>query len=204
MIYRELWNKCNVSTVLILPIFSDLLKNIRSTDNNAEYSIHGLFYDCGLINAYLYEEDVSYDNTLKLLFDRETLMNTQIFINKPVPTLFDLLVNSKYFKKVKVNGEFIVIYLKIDRKWDNDIKEIISSNYSKVSEKYKELLLLKGSKVLSSNKVIDYLFLKNIPAKIVYKSNKLEDVLKEIFSFSEPIDGEYFIKFNFLNETLDL
>jgi len=204
MIYRELWNKCNVSTVLILPIFSDLLKNIRSTDNNAEYSIHGLFYDCGLINAYLYEEDVSYDNTLKLLFDRETLMNTQIFINKPVPTLFDLLINSKYFKKVKVDGEFIVIYLKIDRKWDNDIKEIISSNYSKVSEKYKELLLLKGSKVLSTSKVIDYLFLKNIPAKIVYKSNKLEDVLKEIFSFSEPIDGEYFIKFNFLNETLDL
>lgn len=204
MIYRELWNKCNVSTVLILPIFSNLLKNIRSTDNNAEYSIHGLFYDCGLINAYLYEEDVSYDNTLKLLFNRETLMNTQIFINKPIPTLFDLLVNSKYFKKVKVDGDFIVIYLKIDGKWDNDIKEIISSNYSKVSEKYKELLLLKGSKVLSTNKVIDYLFLKNIPAKIVYKSNKLEDVLKEIFSINEPIDGEYFIKFNFFNETLDL
>lgn len=204
MIYRELWDKCNVSTVLILPLFSDILKNIRSTDNNAEYSIHGLFYDCGLVNAFLFEEDVIYDNTLKLLFEKDKLMNSEIFINRPIPTLFDLIINSKYFKKVKVDGEFIIIYLKIDRKWDNDIKEIISSNYSKVSEEYKKLLLLKGTKVLSSSKIIDYLFLKNIPAKIVYKSNKLEDVLKEIFSYTDPIDGEYFIRFNFLNETLDI
>lgn len=204
MIYRELWNRCNVSSVLILPIFSDIIKNIRSSDSNAEYTIQGLFYDCGLINAYLYEEDVAYDNTLKLLFDKEVLLNTEIFTNKPINTLFDLLISYKHFKKIKTDNNFIIIYFEIDSKWNSDINHIVSSNYSKVSEEYRKLLLLKGVKVLSKNKVIDYLFLKNIPAKIVYKSNKLETVLKEILSYNEEIKGEYFIKFNILNETLDL
>ena len=189
---------------MILPLFSDIIKNVRSKENNAEYSIHGLFYDCGLINTFLYEEDKPFDGTLKLLFDKKTLMNKEIFINKPIPTLFDLLINSKHFVKVKNDDPFIIVYFKIDKKWLPDINLITSSNYSKVSEDYKKSLLLSGKKVLSKSKVIDYLFLKNIPAKIVYKSDKLEDVLKEVLSYNDKIDGEYFIKFNVLNETLDL
>lgn len=204
MSYRELWGRCTVSTVLILPIFSDILKNIRSTKSNVEHSIHGLLFSCGLINAFLYEKDVKYDNSLKLLFYKDELINTRIYINKPFPTLFDLLINSKYFKKIVVVDEFIVIYLDIDHKWDNDIRKIIQSQYSKVSEDYKELLVLKGLKVLSNDEVINYLFLKNIPAKIVYKSEKLESVLQEILCYDEPIDGEYFIKFDNSRETLHI
>jgi hypothetical protein len=204
MIYRELWNKCNVSSVLILPIYSDILKNIRSLENNAEYSIHGLFYDCGFLNAFLYEENISFNDTIKLLFNKDELMNNKLFINKPFTTLFDILINSKYFKGIKNKEEFVIVYFKIDPKWKKDINFIISSNYSNVSEEYKKLLLLKGTKVLSNNKVIDYLFLKNIPAKIVYKSNKLENVLKEILCYSDDIQGEYYIKFDINRETLDL
>jgi hypothetical protein len=202
--YRDLWNKCNVSSVLILPIYSDILKNIRSLENNAEYSIHGLFYDCGFINAFLYEENVSFNDTIKLLFNKDELMNNKLFINKPFTTLFDILINSKYFKGIKNKEEFVIVYFKIDPKWKKDINFIISSNYSNVSEEYKKLLLLKGTKVLSNNKVIDYLFLKNIPAKIVYKSNKLENVLKEILCYNDDIQGEYYIKFDINRETLDL
>ena len=55
MEYREIWNKCTVSTVLILPIFENLLGNI-TTLNNEKYSIYSLFYNCGFKNAYLYTD----------------------------------------------------------------------------------------------------------------------------------------------------
>ncbi len=212
MTYRELWNKCTVSSVLILPLFNDILSNVKSKEANAEYSLQGLCYDNGLINCYLFEKvDDNYDRTLKLLFKKYELCNNEIFLNKPLPTLFDLLVNCKYFSKINIKEDEVIIYLSIDHKWDNDINKIINSRYSAVSEEYKETIKYFGTKVNSKSEVIDYLFLKNIPAKIVLKHKSLEEVLREILSpeskykkdkFLEEIDGEYFVEFDKIKESI--
>lgn len=208
MKYRELWNKCTVSSVLILPLFNDILDNIKAKEEHAEYSLQGLCYDNGLINCYLYEHTGDkYDNTLKLLFDKEQLCNNEIFINKPIPTLFDLLINCKYFLKLKIENDKVLIYFSIPEMWNNDIEKVVKSQYSKVSEDYKNKIKYFGKKMISKNDIIDYLFLKNIPAKIVLKHESLETVLREILSPNESkykgeINGEYFIEFDKFKESL--
>lgn len=201
MQYKDIWEKYTVSSILILPIFSDIIKNLK-TRNDEEYSIHSLFYNCGLINCYLYRKSETSGKYLYLLFEKDKLLKTELFINKPYETLLDLLLNCKYFINIYQKIDNIVIKLEIDDIFSEDIKIITQSNYSKVSDIYKSRLLLEGRKIKSVNDDINYLMLKNIPAKIVYRSEKLEKTLQEILQYNNKIDGEYFILFKKDKETL--
>lgn len=203
MQYRDLWLKYTVSTVLILPLFSDIIKNIR-TKNNNEYSIHSLLVNCGLVNAYLYRKSDLSGKNLYLLFKEEKLTQTQLFINDPYESLLDILLNCKYFVNIYSKDEFIIIKLQINDEYLDDVKTITKSKYSEVSILYKNILLLQGNKVKSIDNTVNYLILKNIPAKIVHKNEKLEEALKEIINHKGNIDGEYFVSFEKNRETLNM
>jgi hypothetical protein len=201
MQYKDIWEKYTVSSILILPIFSDIIKNLK-TRNDEEYSIHSLFYNCGLINCYLYRKSESSGKYLYLLFEKDKLLKTELFVNKPYETLLDLLLNCKYFVNIYQKVDNIIIKLEIDDIFSKDIEIITKSNYSKVSNDYKSKLLLEGRKIKSVNDDINYLILKNIPAKIVHRSEKLEKTLQEILEYDDKIDGEYFVLFKKDRETL--
>jgi len=203
MQYKEIWEKYTVSSILILPIFSDIIEKIINK-NNEQYSIHSLFYNCGLINCFLYRKSDTSGKYLYLLFEKKKLTQTEIFVNNPYESLLDILLNCKYFNNVYQKNDKIIIKLSINDDYLKDVKIISESLYSTVSNNYKSKLILEGNKIKSINNDINYLILKNIPAKIVYKSKKLEQVLQDIINYKEPIDGEYFVMFRKERETLDI
>lgn len=203
MEYREIWNKCTVSTVLILPIFENLLGNI-TTLNNEKYSIYSLFYNCGFKNAYLYSDDDSSGDFLYLLFDKNNLNNTVLFINKPFYSLLDLIINCKYYQKIISRKKEIILVLRIPEKFKDNINKIVSSNYSEVSEEYKNLLKIEGKVVKSNDDHINYLILRNIPARIVYRSDKLEKILRDLLDVKGELHKELFEEFNKEIETIKI
>lgn len=203
MEYREIWNKCTVSTVLILPIFENLLGNI-TTLNNEKYSIYSLFYNCGFKNAYLYTNEDSSGDFLYLLFDKNNLNNTVLFINKPFYGLLDVIINCKYYQRIISRKKEIILVLKIPENFKDDINKIVNSNYSEVSEDYKNLLKIEGKVVKSNDEHINYLILRNIPARIVYRSEKLEKILRDLLDIQGELHKELFEEFNKKIETIKI
>ena len=56
---RELFKYCTVSTMLITPIFSDIIKIKYFT---MEYNFIALLYNKGFINSFLYENNNNKNN----------------------------------------------------------------------------------------------------------------------------------------------
>ena len=179
---EKIWTKFNISFILVLPLFKNILNNIK-TKQGYNISIHSLFCEYGLINCYLLTNTCKYDSTIRLLFDKSKILESTLVdnIDKPINSLLDLMISSEYFYDVKNYEDYIVIYLKIDKKWEEDIKKIINSKYSKISKEYKDFILYTGEYQLIENNTINYLYLKNIPAKIVNKHKSLEEDIRALF-----------------------
>ena len=104
----------------------------------------------------------------------------------------------------KVSSFFLIgSYLKIDNRWLKDIQLIEESNYSKVSKEYKEEVLYQGVYELSDEPIIDYIYIKNIPAKILNKHESLLTAINEIFKTSYELHqvDNLFDEFNIKKET---
>lgn len=200
---REIWNTYNVSTILILPLFSHIIDNIR-TNKNEKLNIIGFLLENGLVNTFLFNSrSNSKYYTLTLSFTEELVINT-LNIKQLYPSLLDILINSKEFEYIFHKDGKVNIVLKIDNKWDSDIANIVASRYSHVSNEYKEAILFKGV-CKDSGPISNYIHINNIPARIVYKSKKLENVLIDLFY--EPkdkaaINGEYYELFDKVKETI--
>lgn len=203
---EKIWNKFNISFILVLPLFKDIVSNIKSKDNH-NISIHSLFYEYGLINCYLLNNSSRYDKCLRLVFNKKTIIDCDLLdkVDKPVANLLDLIIGSEYFYTLKDIDNYIIIYLKIDSKWDKDIKLIMKSQYSKVSSEYKDYVTYAGYYQLLSDDIVNYIYLKNIPAKILLKHQSLQDIIIEIFNIPKNSDlPEVFPEFSRVKETLDL
>lgn len=205
---EKIWKNFNISFILILPLFSNILNNIKSRDGY-KLSVHSLFYQYGLKNCYLLNSKGEYTGHIRLLFDKKSILDSTLFnaINKPINSLLDLIINNKYFYNLKVFDNDVIIYLKIDKKWEKDIQKIINSQYSQVSNEYKETVLYKGDYQLTNNNIINYLYLKNIPAKILIKHDSLQKDIKNIFNYNKTKYGELdevFPKFNNSKESLNI
>jgi hypothetical protein len=195
---ERIWKNFNISFILVLPLFKDILENIK-TKQGYSISIHSLFYEYGLLNCYLLNNNSKYTGTIRLLFEKSKILESTLVnnIDKPVNSLLDLLINSKYFYDIKNYEKYIIIYLKIDKIWEKDIYQIMKSNYSKVSQEYKNRILYKGEYELINDSTINYLYLKNIPAKITSKHKSLENDIKNLFKISSEIEvQELFPEFN--------
>lgn len=203
---EKIWNKFNISFILILPLFKNILSSIKTIDNY-NISIHSLFYEYGLINCYLLNNKLEYDKCLRLVFDKKKVLVCDLLdkIDKPVASLLDLLISSEYFYTLKDLDNYIVVYLKIDSKWNKDISYIMKSQYSKVSTDYKNYIMYKGMYSISSDEIINYLYLKNIPAKIIVKHQSLQDAIIDIFNMSKDSElPEVFPEFSREKEALIL
>lgn len=201
---EKIWKTYNISFILILPLFKNIIQHIK-TKNNYNVSIHSLFCEYGLINCYLLNSKSEYDGYLKLVFSKNKVLTNDLLdkIDKPVASLLDLLISSKYFYTLKELENYVIIYLKIDDCWKKDIMHIMNSEYSKVSEEYKEFITYKGSYIMSDDDIINYLYLKNIPAKILIKHESLHEIIRKIFNIDKSFElDEVFIQFSKEKESL--
>jgi hypothetical protein len=203
---EKIWKQFNISFILVLPLFKGIIENIK-TKENYNISIHSLFYEYGLINCYLLNNKSKYNGYLRLVFKKESILVCDLLdkLDKPIASLLDLIISSKYFDTIKDTDDYIIIYLKIDNKWNKDIKHIINSQYSKVSSEYKNYITYTGMYSLSENDIINYLYLKNIPAKIIIKHKSLQDNIISIFNYDSKDDlPEVFTSFDIKKESLNL
>lgn len=203
--FEDLYTKYNVSFLFVLPLFKDIINNIKDKSNR-KYNIHGLFCDCGLLNTYLLNSTGEFNNIFTLVFDQKTLLNVTLTdkMNVKVYNLLDLLTNYKYFHNIKNIDDKIFIELVIDKKWNEDIKLIMSSSYSKVSSTYKKEIVNDGRYILSEKENITYLYIENIPAQIMHKTEVARDIIKRLFNIQKIEMEEYFNSFSHKKETYSL
>jgi hypothetical protein len=205
MKFEKIFKKYNTSLVLILPIFKKIIQHVKNRYNQ-NYSIQGLFCQYGLINTYLYNTN-GFNGTLKLLFDSNKLLDCKLKaqVQQPINNLLDLIINSEYFYSIVYREKHILIELKIPEEFLNDIKLIENSQYSKVSDKYKEYIKYVGSYILTEDDVLNYLYIENIPSKIIEKKKSLEDIIRKTFGLDTSISSEeleeYYSQFNKKKET---
>lgn len=198
---EKIWKTYNISFVLVLPIFNFLFKNIK-TKTGHKLSIYTLCSKCGLLNTYLLNKNGNYDNCLKLVFDSNKLLEADLSndLNKPVTNFLEILISSEFFITVSYVEKYIIVYMKIDQKWDEDIYHIINSQYSRISSNYFENILHKGVYFLSEDPIINYIYINNIPAKIIKKHEDLEKKINLIFNSDLKL-SEVFSKFDIEKES---
>ena len=209
MVNDNIIEKINVSTIMILPIFQSILDEYnKKKTRNAIHTVITLFYEYGLENCYLYDSINPNDRTtLKLVFNKEKLMTKIKDNKKSFFSLFDIITLSAYFVKLEnINEEEVVIYLKIDKKWEDDIKLIEESNYSKVSKDYKEEIKFSPSNrvELSSNTDANTIVIENLGANIAYKTKELQKSINNLYDTNVHDLDEIYKKFNKDKETITI
>jgi hypothetical protein len=201
--------------------------------NNHVYPFSQLCYDNGLVKAYssidesllLKDKTKTISNStddsylsnvgfrLYLLFNKNKINNE--FINKNLDkvkieskyiSLADMIISSKYFDELytlDILPDYVVISLKIPRKYNEDIAFIRNSKYSNVSIQFTDAVNIS---LLNNNKISDknvycfhvnsdighYLVAKNLAALITNNSSKLKNKLaSELFIEPDKIDECY-------------
>ena len=141
---RNIWKKYNNSFVFILPMFNDITKGIgiKGAVPHIQYPFIELAVEYGLLNTYLYKNN-KYNNILYLEFDKKLLNSSKNITSVKVNSILELLISCKYYEGFYMNSDYIYMMLKIDPKYDNDIKKIEEGKYSEVSPGYLDMINLK-------------------------------------------------------------
>jgi hypothetical protein len=195
---REIWERYNVSTLLVLPIYSHICKqNTYKKNKKIKMPFIQICLESGLQNTYLTED------RFLIHFDR-SVMKEHFIINSDSYSLSELIIASKYFDKIVVSDENQIVYsLFLPDKYLTDFEFIRQSRYSRVSLEYKnELLITQNTVALLKNELSNNISRYNLPYSIATKSKHLR---KDLVSYltvdkSKPIqlseNSELFIKFN--------
>lgn len=207
MVNDNIIKNINVSTIMILPIFQSILNEYnKKKSRNAVYTVITLFYEYGLQNCYLYDNvDPIYNSTLKLVFNKEKLMTKIKDNKKSYFSLFDIITLSSFFVKLEeLSSDEVIIYLRIDKKWEEDVRLIEQSNYSKVSKEYKEAIKFdsKYNVELSSNKDANTIVIENLGANIAYKTKELQESINKLYDTKVNNVEEVYKKFDKNKETI--
>jgi hypothetical protein len=199
---KNIWKSINTSTLLVLPIYSDICSNaIHKNTLALEIPFLQVCFESGLINTFL-------EDTFKIMFEKEKITQDLIVFSESV-SLSELIIADKHFRSVVFADDNIVVYeLDLPKEFKADIKLIKQSEYSKVSKRYKSKLLITQTEVAElevnlSNRIVRY----NVPYSIVSKSKHLKDDLVAGLSINGGPevkvgdDVELFPKFNTEKET---
>lgn len=190
MIIR-LW-KLNVSTVLILPLFNNLTKDLLL--KSKPISFIQLCFLYGLEKTYLTQDF----NNLVLVFPKLKTANKLLNSNYSFWSFNEYMLNLKSYNKFEIYNDYILFYLNIDDLYRRDIVKITNSKYSEVSNIYKENLdISKYFKSLCrAEEISDYICHNNIPRSIVSKENFMKSIIESYLKVNVPSENEYFKLFD--------
>lgn len=189
--------------MMLLKLFDDICIECYSTiDTNINYRvpIHYIAYDYGLLDCYL-------DNKcLVIVFDKEIAISDLKKTKSKYYSFVDRLIDSdEFFKLETYHEDLLCIWLKIPDKYHNDLNIIRQSKYSKTSEDFKQMMNVSYTIINNEMKIppfnhpiARYIVIKNIPARIVFRSKKLKQEIIEDFDINETSleDVEYFIQWD--------
>lgn len=201
---KDIWKNYNISTVMLLPLFNDVYKGIKSTGkSNVEYTFLQLCFEYGLINTYLYAEDKNY--YLILRFDVNEVNQDNNLTSSKYYSFNDLIIDSKEFTYVRnINDKEVLYYLKLPTKFNKDIELIKQSKYSETSNEFKNAIRVKGEKIpKTSNEVGVFIAASNLGYSICMKHAFIKEFLETLIGGKVDNDAELYIKYDPVKETLD-
>lgn len=193
---REIWKKYNVSTLLVLPIYSDICKNSKLIlDKRVVIPFIQLCLECGLEQTYLEEDRFILKFDSKVI-DKNELTETTGF------SLAEAIIGSDFFAEILAEGVFS---LSLPQKYLNDLNLIRDSKYSKLSLEYKRKLMISQESVaILSNELSNSIVIYNLPYSIVVRAKHLRKELSNALNISESImDSELYSKFDKNKEQWD-
>lgn len=192
---RDVW-KLNVSTVLILPLFNDITKNLKIDKKPVSFTQLCFLYN--IKSCYL---DPSLEKLIFVFF-REDCSKKLYNTNISGWSLSELLVTRNNYEKFEIYNDYMIFYYNIDSIYHKDIGIIYDSKYSSVSNKFTDQVNVKNhfNRLYRTNTLGDYLTTKNIALSIYRKEEYMKELIEDYLGIILPIDNEYFKKFEVTNE----
>lgn len=178
-IILHLLKNVNISTLLVLKLFDDITQNVISTKYNIPFNIQSLCLAYGLINCYLTKDY----KQLCLIFDVKQAFKDKKLTKSSYSNIIELLIDNRYYSKISHItigfDKFIKINLKIDDVFVSDIKQFISTNnYTKVSDRFKEEMKFKNSRLpYVENDLANFICKVNLPYRLITNHIKLNDIV---------------------------
>lgn len=202
---EDIVKKTNVSTLFILPIFSEIAKDITYKYTKVPYRIIPLFYEHGLVKTYCYSYLSKDNNSLFLVFRKKDVLRRMTNTNRPGQTVNNLLLTSRFFNGLEIVGDFYIFNLSIPAEYYDDVDLIKKGKYSLVSEQYRELLVISGKvlmKHILNNDLSHTIVKQNLAIKIVTKDPSVKEDFEKTLLCSIPDNVEFYEKFSIKKETL--
>lgn len=206
MVNDRLINRMNISTIMLLPLFQSILTdfNKKKKKKNSIHTVITLFFQYGLLNCYLYDNITTNKYTLKLLFNKNLLTTKIPYTNKSYFSLFDIIILSEYFIGMRNCDDLhVVLYLQIDKKWNDDIEKIENSEYSKTSIEFKKEITLESCDVeLSDDEDANTIVLQQLGPNIAYKTKELQKHINNLYNANVTDPPELYKQFDVSKETI--
>ncbi len=195
---RDLWNNVNVSSVFILPLFNDIMES----DDFVTTQIMATY---GLINSYIYNDRFNNPYMLHLEFDKKYVFKKNKMSDDYRFCINDVIIDSKHFDSLCVKDKTVIYSLNIPKKYHKDIDIILTSEYSKVSNEYKEKVKVNKEFIylpLGKPSYQDSICSYNLPYYVCTKDDFLKGCLAKELEVKSSDLSELFVKFNIKRETL--
>lgn len=198
-----MWRKLNITTLLILPLFDDIVQGIKTRlTPRIEFPFLQLACEYGLIKAYLFKEGDIDTTFIYVVFTEKVLENLKL-TNSKYHSLSERIIDSKYYIGVERNEDHVIFKLRIPEEYRNDILLITKGHYSKVSSKYKMALKIKQKTIpRSKNPLGRYVVKQNLPYSIVTKQKHLKADMIEALGQDFSSVQEFYPPFEMKRETL--
>ena len=208
MYIEEVVRKTNVSTIFLLPIFTDIAEGITYKLTSVPFNLIPLFYEYGMLKTFCYSYLSKDNNSLFLVFDKTMVTKKMSNTNKPNQTLNNLIIGSKYFSGLDIVNDLCIYNLAIPPEYFDDVSLIKKGMYSKVSKEFADKLLVKIviNKGLLKNEIAYKITQQNIGFAVCTKKPRIKEEFEKSFTvkdiFRIPDNVEYYEKFSNVKETL--
>lgn len=199
----DVWKRSNISTLLILPIFDDILEGVTNREKPVvPLTLIQLAFEYGLDKAYLFaNDDISMEH-LYLEFNERVLTNLNL-TNSPYYSFSERLICCRYYDSVKRIDDRIIFCLSIPKEYEEDIKLIAQGKYSRVSKTYKKKLMVKVGMIPTWNNMLGRFIVKNnLPLAIVTKQRYLKDQMVVALGTDFSNEQEFYDGFAVEKETV--
>lgn len=195
---REIW-KLNVSTLILLSLYNKVSNNLLYKKANISFTQLCFLYK--LKTCYV---DVKFKNLL-LVFPKDFTSSKLINTNLNNISLNEYIISLSEYNKFEIYNDYIIFYLKLELQ-DQDIKQLILSNYSKLSNNFRNRIdySLNYKYVYNTNDLGHFITTNNITRSICAKENYMKELIEKELKIKLPKEGEYFHKFGEKDEFLNI